>query len=288
MTAPRKNFRRRVCFPPIDLTEILVRWDEAVTATIGPVSPETIERLRERDFDQAPVLNADGRVLGMILTSRLAELFCLGKHLAADDPELVHDTIPSDPGLDLLLQSMATKPVAIVETEYSDPVTGRSHVAWHGFITLSDLNKHPVRAQIYPVLAELEAGLGKIVARHFTDSQDWLSRLDAKSRKRLNCYWEQSKKDNIDIGPIAGANLSDLYQIVAGDTDLLRLLGFPCQNEWEKCTDGIVRLRNAVMHPVRPLFSRHADLASVRELLEQTLDLVNRVRELVSHAAGPR
>jgi len=282
-----KKFRQLAAFPRIDLTEILVRWDEATTVSVGPVSSETVDLLRKEDFDQAPVLNVDGHVLGLISTSRLGELSASGKHLAADDAEWINDAIMSCPGLDVLLQSMATKPVATVEIHSSDPCTGQSHITSPGFITVSDLNKHPLRAKIYPLVAELESKLARMVDKRFQDPWDWLSKLDKDKQARLVGYWELSKRDKVDIGPIATTTLTELFRIVACDAELRSKLRFESRNKWDDFTGRIADFRNAVMHPVRPLISTQDEVLHVRGVLDRVIDLVNRTGELLSPAETP-
>jgi hypothetical protein len=253
--------------------ELMTPWTGAVSVGIGPVDSERIDSLRTGPFDQAPVI-AEGSRIGLVPRKRLEELCAAKEPLRADDAAIVTASIGPFPRLDEVLELVERYGMASVGLGNTDG-TG-------GFFTLSDLNKHPLRTVIYSLFAELEAELAVQAGRHFSDPWDWLGMLDKDKQARLVGYWELSKRDNVDVGPLVGTTLSELSSIVARTSPLRDSLGFSSRGKWDEFFGGLVDARNAIMHPVRPLFTSVDDVKGVRERLERVLILLDRLAGTVS------
>ncbi|MGE3108396.1 MAG: hypothetical protein AB7G11_03755 [Phycisphaerales bacterium] len=232
------------------------------------MSPDLLERLQQNEYDQAPVM-VSGRPTGMVPTNRLSALLAAGTPLNSDEPALVRDRLAPDATLDQVLDVIATHRSAIV----SDGADGVDA----GFITLSDLNKHSLRSELYPLFAELEAELAAAIEARHVDPWTWLEFLDKDKQARLVGYWELSKREGVDIGPLAGTMPSELSRIVERTDPLRRALGFDSKGKWGDFVGGLVELRNGIMHPVRPLFATTQDVADVRQQLARLLVLLGRL-----------
>jgi hypothetical protein len=195
--------------------------------------------------------------------------------LAEDDPAIIRDEIGSDLSLDELLDFFVSHEAGIVSARRD--ADGHSHVSWDGFVTRSDLNRHPVRAALYPLFAELEIELAKLVTTFYDDPWSWLSVLDKDKQARLVGYWEIGKRENVDVGPAAGLMLSELLRIVGGTSELRSRLGFNSGTKWQDHVGGLADLRNAVMHPVRPIFTSSGDVGNTRDQLDLVLELLRRL-----------
>lgn len=254
-------------FPTIYLGPLLTPWAKAVSVSPGLVDTGILSRLREADFDQAPVVHS-GKPLGVVLTAHLEELLAKSRPLEPTSPVVGTRRIGLSPPIDDLLAAMAEqRGVIIGDTAEDSP----------GFVTLSDLNRHHFKAALYPAFAELEAGLADLVAAQFDDPWDWLEILDKDRQARLVGYWELSKRDGVDIGPLAGTMLSELNDIGASSEPIRRTLGFETKGQWKSTFDGISALRNAVMHPVRPMIHDIEDVNRLRERLGRMLEVLGRL-----------
>lgn len=260
-------------FPNIALHTLLTTWDRAISVEPGDVKSSAVDVLRAPPvFDQAPV-QMNGAWIGMIPTTRLIELQESGLPLTADDAKIVTGRLAPEPTLDVLLDFIALHRSAIVGA--------RDGGVGDGFVTLSDLNKHPLRALLYPLYAELEAELAAAVSAHYPEPWVWLEMLDKDKQARLVGYWELSKREGVDIGPLSGTMLSELVRIVEKTDPLRKTLGFESKGKWGDFVGGLIELRNGVMHPVRPLFATPDDVKDVREQLTRVLDLLGRLDQFV-------
>ena len=263
-------------FPIIEIRELMTPWSEAASVGIGPIDVGRIDELKSQSFDQAPV-TADGKPIGLVARKQLEELLTAREPLRADDTAIIRASIDPFPRLDEVLGLVEQYGMASVALGNTDG-TG-------GFFTLSDLNKHPVRTAIYSLFAELEAELAVRVGRHFGDPWDWLGMLDKDKQARLVGYWELSKRDNVDVGPLAGTTLSELSAIVARTAPLRGSVGFSSRNRWDDFFGGLVDVRNAIMHPVRPLFTSVDEVTRVRVKLKRVLSLLDRLAVAVPNPA---
>jgi hypothetical protein len=257
--------------PLIDLFELAVPFKDAVSLTVGaPVSPKTLEIAKSRYLDHLIVVDAQGPPVGFI--SAIALQQTLETHLegapwVACIQHVFTHTLPRRISLDALLEAFESRTIAAVLSQ-PDGSADR-------FVTFSDLNKHPVRSAMYPLFAELEAHLATLIERKHEDPWRWIAHLDRDKQARIVGYWELSKRDGVDIGPIAGATLHELLTIVRKDAALRDSLGVTQGNKWDSLAHSINELRNLVMHPVRPMFSNPEDLSKTRQKLMSLANLVN-------------
>jgi hypothetical protein len=258
--------------PTIDLLTLAVPFKDAVALTVGqPVGAHTLALAKSRFLDHLVVADQHAHPIGFIPTAALAQALA---HAAIDPApwplcvQLVFNhTLPRHTPLDTLLQAFESQTIAAV---IDDPAGHAS-----SFITFSDLNKHPVRSAMYPLFAELEAHLAAIIDHRHVDPWTWIAHLDREKQARIVGYWELSKRDGVDIGPIAGATLHELLTIVRKDASLRETLGFNNGNKFDSLAHGINELRNLVMHPVRPMFATPADLLKTRQRLLNLTAFVN-------------
>lgn len=129
-----------------------------------------------------------------------------------------------------------------------------------GILTLSDLNRHPLRAQLYPVLAELEVNVAELVKATYPSAWDWVLTLTSEdSRARIVGYWKLAEREDVDVGAEAGATLSELLRAVGRDDELRKALGYGSRKSFDAATSSLHRVRNLIMHPVRPLVQSTQD-----------------------------
>ncbi len=263
--------------PAIDLTELCVPFKDALALTVGStVSRDTLNLAKSRFLDHFIVTDAQGGPIGFISTAALRDALQHAPDAPAPWPlcmQLVFNhTLPRLTGLDALLEAFETQTIAaILDSDAGLPI---------GFITFSDLNKHHVRSAMYPLFAELEAHLATVIERRHQDPWTWIAHLDRDKQARIVGYWELSRRDGVDIGPIAGATLHELLTIVRKDASLRDTLGFTNANKFDSLCHGINELRNLVMHPVRPMFATPADLTKTRQRLTNLSTFVQTSKRL--------
>lgn len=253
--------------PVIPLGPLLTPWARAVSIAPGPVDAVVLTKLHEGDFDQAPVVLA-GRPIGIVLTAHLEELSAKGLQLEPTSSVVGTRQIGLCPQIDELLAAIAEQRGVIVRDHSEESP---------GFVTLSDLNRHHFKAALYPLFAELEAGLADLVSVHYSEPWEWLKFLEKDRQARLVGYWELSKRDGVDIGPLAGTMMSELSEIGASSEPIRRRLGFETKGLWRSTFDGISSLRNAIMHPVRPMIHDLEDVKQLKGRVAMMLTVLERM-----------
>ena len=71
--------------------------------------------------------------------------------------------------------------------------------------------------------------------------------------------------------------LSELSDICASCEPIRTRLGFETRGKWKSTFDGISGLRNAIMHPVRPMVHDLDDVAQLRDRLRNMLTVLGRL-----------
>jgi hypothetical protein len=234
------------------------------------VDAATVSVLEDKGYDHAPVTTAADVAIGIIATSTARRLLESSIPLEASSPAINPSAVPLHPSLDALLGALSTTEAVLVTPEPG------GHVVL-GLLTLSDLNRHLFRANLYQSLARLEARLARAVEQHFRDPWEWLESLNEDGQAAIVGRWEILKRRGLDVGPVVAANLPHLLNIVRKSRPLLEELGFSSGSAFEKATGRIPEVRNSVMHLTRPLILGLSDVARLRETLRV---VTNMCREL--------
>jgi hypothetical protein len=258
--------------------------DRCVCVELGPVKSDDVQDLMEHRFDQAPVVtrydahDRPGFPEGLVSTEHLRALLDSGLPLLRDDPEIVAPTLPREPTLGVVLETLSTARAALViEEERQNEAAFRT---FHGLITISDLNRQSFRSLLYGLFAELEAGLARFLEARCPDPWEWLSKLSEDHQVRLIGSWELSRRNGVDISPVAAATLTVLLTAIAGTKRLRSELGYESRTKFDDATGKLAMLRNQVMHPVRPLVLAAADVTAIREKLATVFSLCQSLAKL--------
>lgn len=223
--------------------------------------------LEKQGFDQAPVRH-HGRLTGYVVTSELVRatssriegvVHPLDESTVVSGSSSVFDVMESLVGPNLL----------------SFVIDGH---AVSGFVTPSDLNKHPARAHFYLLLADLEIALASTVRRQFTELTESVELLEPNDRKKVIGRYKRDTANNVDVDLVAGMDLRHLLRVVDQTAALLDQVGATDQATWEQWTGHLPSLRNAVMHPVLAFLGRRRSVedllaveANVRSMLSRML-----------------
>ncbi len=280
----RENIPNMFCDPVLlNIEGLYIPFEYCLTIKPGIIDKEKLHELQENEYDEAPVYDQDSeRVWGLVNTEYLKELFEKNKPLLTHDPNIKLDEcryyIDVHVALDELLEKMAHMRGILLFP--------KSHLSKHetevrpvGLMTISDLNRHPLRLTLYSLLAKIESDLATFVQQYSSDSWDWLEKLKEEDQVQILGYWELSKKKGVNIGPIAATTLSQLINIVARNKDFRQRLGFRSSNEYHNYTGKIPGLRNCIMHPVRPLILDQQSVGNVSKIVKSIMDLNKRIEK---------
>jgi hypothetical protein len=275
----------------LDVERLCVTLDRCVAVVPGPVDQNVLSVLTERGYDQAPVYDPVSRYYwGLVETTYLRTLFETDQPLSSDDPHVRDERWEFRVGplvtLFGLLDKMAEQRSVLVIRESDATEYGHHESIW-GLFTISDLNRQAVRSAIYRLLADVESGLAKWLEEIFPDPWAWLQHLDEEQQARVLGYWELSKKQGVDVGPVAALTLAQLVNVIARHDTASERLGYPSRSQFAKSTGRLPRLRNRVMHPVRPLILTHQDVGDAYRAVLVLEDLRERVDGLLARKSEP-
>ena len=269
----------------VDVSLLYTPIEECVAVRLEAIRGDILDQLAGHGYDDAPVLE-EGRVLGVVSTAELRILLDRDQSLGKSALRLTDRTrwltsssnarVPIFQLLAVLLEDRCTfvcdPPRTVLDA--SGPV--------RGFLTISDLNRHVFRAALYGTFAALEARLAAFIEASCPDPWEWIKSLSEEHQVRILGYWDLSKRHGLDVGPIAAATLTNLLTVAAKSSSLREALGFTKRSEIEKVVGAVPNVRNAVMHPVRPLIGRQDDVQRVL----QTMRTVAALHDSLARAAA--
>lgn len=207
----------------------------SVMSDTGPAS--ALALLRPFDFDQAPVVERDGTIIGFVTTEGLEA--ATAEHLPIE--RLVSDClIAAETPFERVLGRFTSIRMAFVVE--GDGITG--------FITPSDLNKHPARTHFYLLLADLEMTMASVARRALENPEEALDCLEPKRRRPIDRRHQQNRRHNVDADVLTAFEFRDLLT-VTGKLHLYRRFGATSEAHWSRMVDALPDFRNDVMHPTR-------------------------------------
>lgn len=257
----------------VDLRPLSTGREHCLTLRTGPIDPDTIQQAETSRFDQLPVLDDSARLCGLIATKRARQLLDAGDELDPVAHKLDFRIFTQTVDLFDLLGAFEDHRAVIFRRDEDDAASDDD---WFALVTISDLNRHPFRSRLYPILAELESALAELIDRHFKHSDEWLSVCSEDARARILNMWQLAIRNRVDISPITGCTLIDMINIVKKSAALCLLLGFSSQSAYKKATGSLSDLRNQILHPVRPLILDQHDVHKLQETLDVVLRLTER------------
>lgn len=241
---------------------------DCVVVTLGPVDEAVLRQLEANHYDQAPVKNpGTGQVIGVIDTRRLRALSEADIPLVGDDPAIRLQTSLVTVELEDFLSQIESDRSVLITRNSGEVV---------GLFTVSDLNSHRFRSAIYPYLARLESDLADAIDLEFDDPWQWLKWLGDGAIGIVG-HWEVLKRNGMDLSATSGASLTQLLQVVENHEPLFRLIGFESKTKLGQFRRKIGPIRNAVMHPARPLIDHEDRVASLREVLSLAISACGRL-----------
>jgi hypothetical protein len=223
--------------------------------------------LRERNFDQAPVLMG-GVPNGYI---RRADLDAGSNDTIAAcvRPILPSSLVAGDAQFEQLLPWLASEGFLFV-------LDGRQV---SGFVVPSDINKQAGRSYFYLLLAEIEIRLADLIRLWTRRQPEWLdpvviSRPNAAFVRR----YRQLRAKNVEADLVAEMSLSDLFRCVSDAASLRGVLGYWTDSDWRDDTRAITHLRNRVMHSAKPILDDQRGLEELLVVDEKARALLGRLR----------
>jgi len=144
-----------------------------------------------------------------------------------------------------------------------------------GIITLSDINKRPMKEMIYKVISELTYLLSDKIEQEYDERSDILYK--AASPETVG-RWEKSRREGINLHMAEYMTMIDMMKVLKqSDKSFVKECGFSSKSEVDNLS-GINNLRNKVMHANRTLVLERQDIDDVLEKVNQAQDIINEAK----------
>jgi hypothetical protein len=298
----------------VDLSLLGQDLHECIIAKIGPLDQGLIDALIASECHQAPVEtpNMDGIGWRLVSTEQLAVLAAQGKPLEESEDNFISvdalemDITPFDPDASLLLtlpelfSALSQSPALLIYSCYSmtcanaeesihegleaiPPDEEGNHFNVYGLITIADVNKPIVRKIIYDIFLDIEVHLSELLIKLFQDPGDWIHLLDEESKIRALGYWQLSRSRGYSSNPVACLTLTELLGVTSRVASVLSLLGYNSRSSFINLTGALPKVRNSIMHPVRPLVQSHDDMIALERHVQSAMDLRRRSQVALVH-----
>ena len=262
MTSSHESLRRvfTQSFQTRDIAEPLVSLDAATPAA------EAHRLMQARDFDVVAV-RQDGLVVGYLEREDPQEGTC-GEHLRSfEEVAVVSDDAPL---ADVVL-GLARAPRLFVR------ILG----AVGGIVTMSDLQKPPVRMWLFGMITLVEMRMGRLVEQ-LCEGETWRQFLAEGRRQKAEALLEERRRRNQNLRLIDCLQFSDKAQIIARNEAIRRLTRFTSRRQVEEACKALESLRNNLAHS-QDIITNDWEIVS---LLATDVEGVIFGTEHVQHAIG--
>ncbi|WP_145118874.1 CBS domain-containing protein [Rosistilla oblonga] len=248
---------------------IMTPVDQLVVASPADSLAHALEKMGAT-FDQLPVIH-QGTLAGMLFRDRIPNS---GDGQIADifSPLSTLDSILSSESMLEAIECLVRSPCCIVFDAESGGFAGLLHYA--------DLNRQAVRLFCYLWTSALEMSLAELLTMNQPDDMSWIESLAQHRQVQVLGRHEYGRRQNIELSPVEGLELSDLLNIWPKQERLLNLFAMS-KSEFKKKTNHLVELRNAAMHPVRSLLNGHAEVAVFQRRMHDLREMVRKSVTLI-------
>lgn len=209
-----------------DIAEPLVSFDASTPAA------EALGLMQARDFDVVGVRH-NGLVVGYAERSRLAEGVCGAQLQPFDDAVVISDAAPLADVVPKLDRSprLFTRILGVVS----------------GIVTMSDLQKPPVRMWLFGMISLVEMRMGRLVEQ-LCDGESWRQFLSEGRLHKAEAMLEERRRRNQNLNLLDCLQFSDKGQIIARNEAIRSLTRFTSRRQVEDVCKALENLRNNLAH----------------------------------------
>jgi hypothetical protein len=211
-------------FAARDIAEPLVSFDASTAVA------EVLELMEKRTFDVVGV-RREGVVVGCVERADLCGATC-GEHLRAIDAPISDSACLTD-----VVLGLAKSPRLFVQ------VLG----ATGGIITMSDLQKPPVRMWLFGMITLMEMRMTRLIQLK-CQGDSWKQYLSESRLQKAEALLEERKRRNQNLDLIDCLQISDKGEIIARHEELRRLTRMDSRRQTEQVVKMLESLRNNLAH----------------------------------------
>ncbi len=212
------------------------RADLTTCAEDQPIA-EVADRNRDTQFDFLPVTGKtagdEGQIVGMLEMATLTS-HEIATSKAGECMQLLSERylVGADASIVEFMRSADERPCRLT-------VSGERI---SGLVCLYDMQELPARAALFAMIAQLEMTMADVISTIYDDSSEWLDRLTADRREKIDREIADAKKDDAFVKPLLYTQFGDKVTILRKD---------PCiqqKNRFRHDMKAIHDLRDNLVH----------------------------------------
>ena len=207
-------------------------------------------------FDHLPVIRTEGAHIIVGLLNRLEAVERWSEAAGPDTVATAMHRLDEE-----ILVSADTAILTFLEHADQRPcrlVLHKDHI--DGIVTIADLQKLPVRALLFLLVAHVELLLAENIRRAVSSDADWLSALCPKRRESVEAGWQELKKANMAIDRLSASQFCDKREALVQLVQLPDLRTSQARNQLME----IEKMRNEVVHAVEYAHDRASAHKTIR------------------------
>ena len=201
-----------------------------LNASLSAVVPQS----KEKQYDYLPVVDDEGsKIVGLLNTGELVQnSSCKGLVREYSHPLSEGNLIGADASILDFIKDADSNPCRLI-------VSGSEII---GLVTLSDLQRLPVRVALFALVTGLERTMADAISKQYADENEWWELLNEGRQKKVREKVAKSKQDNGFVNTLLFTEFCDKRDILLHFFPSLNKTKLRCQLE------EIEDLRNQVAH----------------------------------------
>ncbi len=225
---------------------------------------DVVSRSAEQQYDYLPVTDDEGsEIVGLLHTTDFVQNSpCRGIVRDHYRPLSEGDLMGADTSILDFIKDADSKPRRLV-------VSGDKIV---GFVTLSDLQKLPVRAALFALITGLEITMYEAIKQKYQTGEEWKQHLTAHRRKKIKEKIDNSAKGDGFVEDLLFTQFCDKRDILIKSSPFLRKKKLRCQLK------DIEKLRDRLAHANEYAATRK-DAQKVCEIVQNLLELRGEIKK---------
>ena len=235
-----------------------------VTCRLNESLSAVVPQSKEKQYDYLPVIDDEGsKIVGLLNTGKLVQnSSCKGLVREYSHPLSEGNLIGADASILDFIKDADSNPCRLIVSE--------SEII--GLVTLSDLQRLPVRVALFALVTGLERTMAGAISKQYADENEWWELLNEGRQKKVREKVAKSKQDNGFVNTLLFTEFCDKRDI------LLHLFPSSLGKEKLRHLKEIEKLRDKVAHAndyatTQPEAQRVC--AVVRNLLEIREEIVD-------------
>lgn len=209
-----------------DIAEPLISFDASTAAA------EVAELMEKRNFDVVGV-RQEGIVMGYVEKTDLAVATC-GNHLRSIDKAMV-------------VSESASLADVMIGLEHSPRIFIRVLGALGGIITMSDLQKPPVRMWLFGMITLMEMRTTRLIELK-CPGESWKQYLSEGRLQKAEALLEERRQRSQNLDLIDCLQFSDKGQIITRNEEIRSLTKMQSRRQAEQTIRMLENLRNNLAH----------------------------------------